>query len=63
MVDFRYFTKNMKQYVKENGITDVVLAFGIFNTCNTKTMEKAKDLLYRAPGLSNVKDKKEEKKD
>lgn len=31
VVDFRYFNKNMKQYVNENGITDILLEQNIFN--------------------------------
>ena len=31
MVDFRYFKKNVKAYVRDNHITDVLFACNIFN--------------------------------
>ena len=31
VVDFRYFTKNMQEYVRENKITDILFAHNIFN--------------------------------
>ncbi len=31
VIDFRYFTKNLKQYVADNGITDIATVFNVFN--------------------------------
>ncbi len=31
VVDFRYFRKNLREYVRDNGITDILLCFNIFN--------------------------------
>ena len=50
VVDFRYFTKNMKQYVADNGITDIVLAFNIFNVCSSGNMKKVKTFLTQRNG-------------
>ncbi|MCM1371674.1 MAG: DHHW family protein [Bacteroides sp.] len=33
VVDGRYFTHNMKRYVRENGITDILFANNIFQAC------------------------------
>ncbi|MCR4602536.1 MAG: hypothetical protein K5683_03235 [Prevotella sp.] len=35
VVDFRYFTKNMKAYVEENKITDILFANNIFNAISS----------------------------
>ena len=43
VIDFRYFTKNMVKYVKDNGITDIVFANNIFNAVT--------------PGIANSYDK------
>ena len=36
MVDTRYFTKNMVEYVHDNNITDILFANNIFNAYNPK---------------------------
>lgn len=51
IVDFRYFTKNMKQYVKDNKITDIAMVFNIFATCTPTTMLKVKNFLTQKPGV------------
>ncbi len=33
VIDGRYFTHNMKEYVRENGITDILFANNIFQAC------------------------------
>lgn len=55
VVDFRYFPKNIKQYVKDNGITDLSLTFSIFNTCNSSSMTKVKNFLTQAGGIQPSK--------
>ncbi|MBR1732421.1 MAG: hypothetical protein IJ729_01575, partial [Alloprevotella sp.] len=45
VVDFRYFTKNMVRYVRENGITDVLFACNIFNVCSPSFDKKCERLL------------------
>jgi hypothetical protein len=42
VIDFRYFNKNMKRYVAENKITDILLASNISFACSTGTMGKYK---------------------
>ena len=37
VVDCRYFTKNMKQYVSDNGITDILFANNIAHACSART--------------------------
>lgn len=67
VVDFRYFTRNIKEYVKENGITDIVFAFNLFNTANGSAMEKIKNFLTQPDGVTlegkkdNSNSKNEEK--
>ena len=51
IVDFRYFPKNMKQYVKDNKITDLVLAFNVFNVCNNTSMDKVRGFLTQQEGV------------
>lgn len=45
VVDFRYFKKNMKQYVADNKITDIALAFNVFNVCSGSAMDKVRVFL------------------
>ncbi len=40
VVDFRYFTLNMTEYVKENKITDILFANNMFNVCSPGTSYK-----------------------
>lgn len=61
VVDFRYFTKNMRQYVRDNNITDIVLAFNVFNTCNNTAMEKVRAFLKQGGGSVRVEAKSEAK--
>lgn len=51
VVDFRYFKKNMKKYVADNKISDIVFAFGIFGACTSGKMEKAKVFLTQPDGV------------
>lgn len=62
VVDFRYFTKNLKQYVKDNGITDIVLAFNVFNVCSSSAMGTVKKLLTQPAGIPKIKSQEEESK-
>lgn len=50
VLDFRYFTRNLRQYVKENGITDIALTFNIFNTCSAGNMDKVKSWITQPNG-------------
>lgn len=49
VVDFRYFNKNLPQYVRDNGITDIALVFNIFNVCNSSTFSKVNRFLTQQP--------------
>lgn len=40
VVDYRYFTKNMKAYVRDNKITDILFANNIFNAYSKKTCDR-----------------------
>ena len=40
VVDYRYFTKNMKKYVADNKITDILFANNIFNAYSNKICKK-----------------------
>lgn len=55
VVDFRYFTQNMQDYVRNNGITDIVLAFNMFNVCSNSAMNKIQKFLSQAPGIQKEK--------
>ncbi|MDE5807007.1 MAG: hypothetical protein K2H76_02750, partial [Muribaculaceae bacterium] len=40
IVDFRYFTRNMKKYVRDNGITDLVFCVNVFNAYSSSAAKK-----------------------
>lgn len=40
VVDYRYFTKNMRKYVADNKITDILFANNIFNAYSNKICKK-----------------------
>lgn len=64
VVDFRYFPYSLREYVKNNGITDIVLAFNIFNACSVPNMKRVIDLIDRPTGFgapSSEKDTSVEK--
>lgn len=50
VVDFRYFNKNIKKYVEDNGITDIAFVFNIFNVCNGNTFKKVNRFLTQRDG-------------
>lgn len=50
VIDFRYFNKNMKKYIEENGITDIAFVFNIFNVCNPSTFNKVNRFLSQRDG-------------
>lgn len=50
VIDYRYFTKNLKKYVADNKITDIALAFGINTSCTPGSMQKVRNFLTQNPG-------------
>lgn len=50
VVDFRYFKNNMVDYVHSNGITDIVVAFNVFNACSSSAARKVKAFLTQRSG-------------
>ena len=50
IVDFRYFNRNIKKYVQDNGITDIAFVFNIFNVCNAGTFKKVNRFLTQING-------------
>lgn len=57
VVDARYFTKNMKTYVRDCGITDILFAFNIFNAYSSNFPKKALRYLTQADGTLGSPDK------
>lgn len=49
VVDFRYFTYNMEEYVHSHGITDILFANGIFNSCGAKMASQYRKFLSQRP--------------
>lgn len=47
VIDFRYFNKNIKSYVKQHGITDILLASNISFACSQSTMAKYRRFLVQ----------------
>ena len=50
VVDFRYFNRNIKQYVADNKITDLVILFNVFNTCTSSSVNKVRRFLTQKSG-------------
>ena len=50
VVDFRYFNRNLKKYIAEHGITDVVVALNIFNAYSSSVAGKISALLSYGGG-------------
>ena len=51
VVDFRYFAKNMKDYVRQNKITDILFANNIFNAYSNKICNKYVRFLNQPNGF------------
>ena len=62
VVDFRYFTKNLRQYVADNHITDILIAFNIFNAYSASVAHKVENLLDQKDGIPAVRKKADDKK-
>lgn len=60
VVDFRYFNRNIKKYIEDNGITDIAFVFNIFNVCNSGTFKRVNRFLTQRNG-EIVKDSTSEK--
>ena len=50
VVDFRYFTKNMRQYVADNHITDILIAFNMFNAYSSSANKRIQQFLEQKEG-------------
>ncbi len=50
VVDFRYFTHNMRKYVRDNGITDILFAVNVFNAYSGSVPKKLTDFLKQSEG-------------
>lgn len=55
VIDFRYFNRNLKKYVADNEITDIVVAFNIFNMSGHGP-RKVKAFLTQSGGSKQTKD-------
>lgn len=54
IVDFRYNTRNMKQYVPENKITDILFAFNTFNAYNSQACQRFNNYLTLTSGTTSA---------
>ncbi len=52
VVDFRYFTHNLKDYINKNGITDIAVCFNVFNAYSSGSASKVKKMLTQTGGIS-----------
>lgn len=63
VVDFRYFPRNMKKYVKDNNITDLLFCVNIFNANSGSIAAKFKHFLSQTDGaMASPTPAKEEEK-
>lgn len=60
VVDFRYFPRNMKEYVRDNKITDIVVVMNSFNICSPATSEKIRKLITQPSGIRPVAPERKE---
>ncbi len=51
VVDFRYFTKNMRRFVADNRITDILFAYNMFNACSKSASRKPLQYLTQQGGI------------
>lgn len=56
VVDFRYFTKNMKKYVADHQITDILFANNVTFCCTLTAAKKYKRFLSQGEGAVVVRD-------
>lgn len=70
VIDFRYFTHNLKEYVAKNGITDIAVCFNVFNAYSSGSAAKVKKMLTQSGGIpattasdTKTKNKDEKSKD
>lgn len=61
VVDFRYFTHNLKKYVEDNQITDIAVCFNVFNAYSSGSSNKVKHMLKQTGGIPAVKETTSEK--
>lgn len=52
VVDFRYFTHNLKDYVARNGITDIAVCFNVFNAYSSGSAAKVKKMISQKGGIT-----------
>lgn len=57
VIDSRYFTKNMVEYVKKNGITDILFANNIFKAYSSHTYSKYIRYLSQTDGIQKPRPK------
>ncbi|MCM1491039.1 MAG: DHHW family protein [Muribaculum sp.] len=51
VIDFRYFTHNLKEYVANNGITDIAVCFNVFNAYSSGSASKVKKMISQKGGV------------
>lgn len=49
IIDFRYFTRNIVDYVRQNGITDMLFVHNIFNVCGSAASSAYRRFLRQKP--------------
>lgn len=57
VVDYRYFNKNLKKYVADNKITDIVPIFGINSASTPGAMQKVRDFLTQSSEGATIDNK------
>ncbi len=52
IIDFRYFTRNIVDYVRQNGITDMLFVHNIFNVCGSAASSAYRRFLRQKPAAA-----------
>lgn len=63
VIDFRYFKENLRKYVADNKITDIVVAFNTFNACSATAAAKVKKFITQKAGDFSVTQRPKEEKE
>ena len=63
VIDFRYFTHNLKDYVAKNGITDIAVCFNVFNAYSSGSASKVKKMLTQKGGIPAITDSENKSSD
>lgn len=60
VIDHRYFIDNLEKYIRDNGITDLVMVNNIFNAYSSGVAQAYRTILTQTPGSKSKKQQQQE---